>query len=87
MMKTLSQRRFVEYASYVVSDSDFDPHIAGHLESERVGHYRLLLSPAREMLQDFANVTMTADAGKIADLWLHHYSSLAYGVPSNKAFH
>ena len=31
----------------------------------------------REMLQDFANVTMTADAGKIADLWLHHYSSLA----------
>lgn len=35
MMKTLSQRRFVEYASYVVSDSDFDPHIAGHLESER----------------------------------------------------
>ncbi len=29
------------------------------------------------MLQDFANVTMTADAGKIADLWLHHYSSLA----------
>jgi hypothetical protein len=31
----------------------------------------------REMLQDFANITMTADAGKIADLWLHHYSSLA----------
>jgi hypothetical protein len=30
----------------------------------------------REILQDFANVTMTADAGKIADLWLHHYSSL-----------
>ncbi len=29
------------------------------------------------MLQDFANVTMTADAGKIADLWLHHYSCLA----------
>ena len=31
----------------------------------------------REMLQDFGNVTVTADAGKIADLWLHHYSSLA----------
>ena len=30
----------------------------------------------REILQDFANVTMTADAGKIADLWLHHSSSL-----------
>ena len=29
-----------------------------------------------EILQDFANVTMTADAGKIADLWLHHSSSL-----------
>jgi hypothetical protein len=29
-----------------------------------------------EILQDFGNVTMTADAGKIADLWLHHYSSL-----------
>jgi hypothetical protein len=28
MMNTLSQRRFVEYASYVVADSDFDPHIA-----------------------------------------------------------
>jgi hypothetical protein len=30
----------------------------------------------RDILQDFANVTMTADAGKIADLWLHHSSSL-----------
>ena len=29
------------------------------------------------MLQDFGNVTMTADAGKIADVWWHHYSSLA----------
>ena len=28
------------------------------------------------MLQDFANVTITADAGKIAAVWLHHYSSL-----------
>jgi len=30
----------------------------------------------REILHDFANVTMAADAEKIADLWLHHYSSL-----------
>ena len=30
----------------------------------------------REILQDFAKVAMTADAGKIADLWLHHSSSL-----------
>ena len=30
----------------------------------------------REILQNFANVAMTADAGKIADLWLHHSSSL-----------
>ena len=34
-------------------------------------------SAQREILQDFANVLTTADAGKIADLWLRHYSSLA----------
>ena len=35
-----------------------------------------LLAQGSEMLQDFANVTITADAGKIAAVWLHHYSSL-----------
>ena len=35
------------------------------------------LAQTGEMLQDFANVTMRADAGKIAELWLDNYSSLA----------
>ena len=40
MMRTLCQRRFAEYAWYVVADSDFDPNIAGHLESERCQTFR-----------------------------------------------
>jgi hypothetical protein len=31
----------------------------------------------REILRDFAHVTMTADPGKIAGRWVHHSSSLA----------